>query len=378
MIRSLDSLLVYYNDKKVGTLALTSGYLTAFQYDRRWLAEGFSISPFSLPLDERVFLPKDYDPFEGTFGVFADSLPDGWGRLITDRTLRKRGIDPYAVNVLQRLALVGDDGNGALSYLPEINIAEDSKTSSLDELSERISEVLRSEEDIDVDELFVRGGSSGGARPKIDHRIDGEEWIVKFPAAFDPKDIGVQEYEYSLCARKCGIEVPETRLLESRLCDGFFATRRFDRQKGKRIHTVSVSGLLETSHRLPNLDYELLMRLTLELTKDYGEVEQMFRRMCFNVFAHNRDDHSKNFSYIFDEAKQGWKLAPAYDLTYSNSIGGEHATTINGNGKEPGMEDILKVAGAVKLDEKKARDIASDIEEKVQGMLHRWINHGSY
>ena len=103
--------------------------------------------------------------------------------------------------------------------------------------------------------------------------------------------------------------MPETRLLESRLCDGFFATRRFDRQKGKRIHTVSVSGLLETSHRLPNLDYELLMRLTLELTKDYGEVEQMFRRMCFNVFAHNRDDHSKNFSYIFDEAKQGWRIS---------------------------------------------------------------------
>lgn len=168
-------------------------------------------------------------------------------------------------------------------------------------------------------------------------KIDGEDWIVKFPASLDDPNIGLAEYQYSLCAKKCGIEMAETRLLPSRQCEGYFGTKRFDRVAlnghVKRIHMLSVSAILEVSHRIPSLDYNTLMALTLELTKDYSEVEKMYRLMCFNVFAHNRDDHSKNFTFLYDTEKGGWRLAPAYDLTYSNSIGGEHATCINGNGK---------------------------------------------
>ena len=112
----------------------------------------------------------------------------------------------------------------------------------------------------------------------------------------------------------------ETKLFFFFFYSGYFGIKRFDRENGKKVHMVSVSGLLETSHRLPNLDYNILMKLTLELTKNYQDIEQLYRLMCFNVFAHNRDDHSKNFSFLYDENKKEWHLSPAYDLTYSSSV----------------------------------------------------------
>lgn len=150
----------------------------------------------------------------------------------------------------------------------------------------------------------------------------------------------------------------------SKICSGYFGIKRFDRKNRKKVHMVSVSGLLETNHRLPNLDYNTLMKLTLELTRNYRDVEQLFRLMCFNVFAHNRDDHSKNFSFLFDDTKKEWHLSPAYDLTYSFSFNGEHATTINGEGKNPTLDDIVAVAKNIGLKEKFAKDIAFDIQEK--------------
>lgn len=162
----------------------------------------------------------------------------------------------------------------------------------------------------------------------------------------------------------------ETRLFPSKICSGYFGIKRFDRKNGKKIHMVSVSGLLETSHRLPNLDYNTLMKLTLELTRNYQNIEQLFRLMCFNVFANNRDDHSKNFSFLFDDIKKEWHLSPAYDLTYSFSFNGEHATTINGEGKNPTLDDILAVAKNIGLKEKFAKNIALDIQEKCSKLFN--------
>ena len=136
-------------------------------------------------------------------------------------------------------------------------------------------------------------------------------------------------------------------MFSSKICDGYFGTKRFDRIKvdgvEKKLHMLSASAILETSHRVPNLDYDILMKLTLMLTKEHSEVEQLYRLMCFNVFAHNRDDHSKNFTFIYDDVARKWSLSPAYDLTYSYSIGGEHATTVHGNGRNPGIKDILDI-----------------------------------
>ncbi len=199
-----------------------------------------------------------------------------------------------------------------------------------------------------LDELYRLGGTSGGARPKIMTSIGNEEWIIKFPAHVDGKDAGKMEYDYSCCARKCEITMSETKLFPSGICKGYFGTRRFDRvpdQNGiKRVHMLTAAALLELDFEQPSLDYHSLMKLTKILTKDhYADVESMFRRMCFNVFAHNRDDHSKNFTYLYDEEKDQWRLSPAYDLTYSNTYYGEHTTTVDGNGKDPGRKELLAV-----------------------------------
>lgn len=362
-------LKVFYNDILVGTLAKTPDRVVAFEYDSNWLNNGFSISPFSLPLIKKVFIPK-YDPFSGLFGVFNDSLPDGWGRLLVDRLFLKNKINPNEIDNLNRLAVVQKSGMGALTYKPEHKFESENNISDYDILAQECSKILESQNSENLDELFKLGGSSGGARPKILTSIDNEDWIIKFPSSSDPKNIGEKEYQYSLCAKNCGINMTETKLFPSKICSGYFGIKRFDRKNSKKVHMVSVSGLLETSHRIPNLDYNTLMKLTLELTRNYEDIEQLFRLMCFNVFAHNRDDHSKNFSFLFDDIKKEWHLSPAYDLTYSFSFNGEHATTINGEGKSPTLDDILSVAKNIGLKEKFAKYIALDIQEKCSKLFN--------
>ncbi len=356
-------LKVFYNDILVGTLAKTQERVVAFEYDSDWLNNGFSISPFSLPLIKKVFIPK-YDPFGGLFGVFNDSLPDGWGRLLVDRLFLKNKINPAEIDNLNRLAVVQESGMGALTYKPEHRFEAENSIADYDILAQECSKIFESQNSDNLDELFILGGSSGGARPKILTSVGNEDWIIKFPSSSDPKNIGEKEYQYSLCAKDCGINMTETRLFPSKICSGYFGIKRFDRKNGKKVHMVSASGLLETSHRLPNLDYNTLMKLTLELTRNYQDIEQLFKLMCFNVFAHNRDDHSKNFSFLYDDTKKEWYLSPAYDLTYSYSFNGEHATTINGEGKNPDLDDILAVAKNIGLKGKTAKDIALDIQDK--------------
>ena len=373
----IKKLEVFYHDRLVGMMALYQNRLAAFEYGTDWLADGFSINPFSLPLEKKVFLPK-IEPFEGIYGVFADSLPDGWGRLLVDRLMRRNGINPMEMGNLDRLAIVGETGMGALSYRPVITLEESDNSMSLDEIAAECEKVLQTEFSEQLDTLFTLGGSSGGTRPKILTKIDGDDWIIKFPSSYDSKDIGRQEYDYALCAKKCGIDMEDVKLFESQRCSGYFGTKRFDRVRRDdggliRRHMVSVSGLLETSHRIPNLDYDLLMRLTFMLTKDIEECMKLYRLMCFNVFAHNRDDHSKNFSFIYLDDEKRWVLSPAYDLTYSNSLNGEHATTINGNGVNPGINDLLEVAKKAGLDIKAARAAAEDIRECVNEYLGHYF-----
>lgn len=373
----INKLEVYYYSRKVGTLALYQGHLAAFEYDKEWIADGFTISPFSLPLKGSVYIPKQ-NAADGLFGVFADSLPDGWGRLLVDRLMLKNHINLTEVSGLTRLSIVGSSGMGALTYEPETDFAAEPPKIDLDRIAKECEKILKTDYSENLDGLFQLGGSSGGAWPKILTQIDGEEWLIKFPSSEDKDNIGKQEYEYSVCAKKCGIEMEETRLFPSNICQGYFGTKRFDRHKGdfgeiERIHMISAAALLETSHRIPNLDYHTLMKLTLELTKDFTEVDKLFQYMCFNVFAHNRDDHSKNFTYLYKEKESRWILSPAYDLTYSYSIGGEHATTINGEGRNPGMQDVLAVARQSGMKEKKAKTMAEEIRDCVTEMLGAYL-----
>ncbi len=373
-MNTLNKLEVFYNNRKVGTLATlpTSNFITVFEYDSEWITNGFSISPRTLPLVKKAFISK-YDPFEGVFGVFADTLPDGWGRLLVDRMLLSKKIDPRTVNSLNRLAIVGNSGMGALSYKPVHSLVPNYTIKDYDKLALECKKILNTQYSENLDSLFYLGGSSGGARPKILTQYNNEEWIIKFPSSLDSNDIGEEEYLYSLCAKECGIEVPEVKLFPSKICKGYFGIKRFDRIGNKKIHMLSVSALLETSHRVPNLDYNILMKLTLSLTNSFDEVLKMFKLMCFNIFAHNRDDHSKNFTFLYIEEEKRWILSPAYDLTYSFSIGGEHATTVNGNGKNPSLDDILEVAKNIGIKKEEALDIANNIKKIVEKNLNYFL-----
>lgn len=286
-------------------------------------------------------------PLNGLFGIFDDSLPDGWGRPLVDRMLREHGVDPYEVGFLSRLAIVGPSGAGALEYRPAVDVTRTQAMTDLDEIASECAAVLAAHDAQSLDALFAKGGSSGGARPKVFYLVDGEEWIVKFPSSIDPDDIGESEYRLALAAKACGIEMPEVRLLPSKRCSGYFATKRFDRvrmgdESPGKVHMASVAALLETTHRTPNLDYDLLMKLSLRLTGSIREVERMFRLMAFNVLCGNRDDHSKNFTFVHGD--EGWSLSPAYDLTRNSGMNGEHATTVNGKGRDITEDDMVEVA----------------------------------
>lgn len=137
---------------------------------------------------------------------------------------------------------------------------------------------------------------------------------------------------------------------------------------------LTAAALLELDFNQPNLDYHSLMKLTKILTCDNPhDVESMYRRMCFNVFAHNRDDHSKNFRFLYDDAAGLWRLSPAYDLTYSNTYYGEHMTTVDHNGRNPGKKEILAVGTAAGLDIRKCETIADEIKTCVKRMLVEYL-----
>lgn len=376
-MKTNDTLNVFYDNRHVGTLALTSSHKVAFQYSEEWLRNGFSISPFSLPLEKKVFVPSE-SCFDGLFGVFADSLPDNWGRLLLSRLLKERNISMDSISVLDRLAIVGSSGMGALEYRPEMSIAPKTDEDDLDELAEQCRRILNTEYSDKLDELFYLGGSSGGARPKVLTEIDGTDWIIKFPAHVDSKDAGKMEYDYSVCAKACGILMSETKLFLSKNCKGYFGVTRFDRTdedgKKKKRQMLTAAALLELDYTQPSLDYNSLMKLTKILTgNNTSDMEGMFRIMCFNVFAHNRDDHSKNFSFLYDEEENQWHLSPAYDLTYSNTYYGEHTTTVDGNGKNPGEKELLSVGRKAGMKEADCMKIIHRIRDCVNEMLEEYI-----
>ena len=270
---------------------------------------------------------------------------------------------------------------GALQYAPEMGNIPYSKTIlDLDNLALECFAVLDHEDDDYVDELFALNGSSAGARPKVMLRLlpnnkgfkntenmpqlPHDDWLIKFRSSIDPKDVGAIEFAYHLMAEKAGLDVPQAKLFKSKICPGHFGVKRFDRLQHKFLHMHTVSGLLHADHRLPSLDYETLLKVTWWLTKDIRECEKQFRHAAFNVFAHNRDDHSKNFSFLMDENGM-WRVSPAYDLIFSSGPNGEHSTTIMREGKKPGTSHLLKLASIVSIKEKRAIEILDQVKEAV-------------
>jgi serine/threonine-protein kinase HipA len=368
-MNNLTSLKVFYQKRQVGTLALLKSGLVAFQYSPEWLREGFSISPFSLPLESKVFLPKDMT-FDGLFGVFADSLPDSWGELLFQRFLQKKGIPLRSLNVLDRLAFLGPDSLGGLTYEPAYEKEREASAFPLDEIRDSFHAVLEGKT-ADLDRVYRWGGSSGGTRPKAHLLIGKDEWLVKFPLTTDDRNVGKMEYDYNRCAEKCGLQIPDFRLFPSKNSPGYFGEKRFDRQGSERIHVLTLSGLLEVSPDIPSLDYLAFLKVTRFLCRSDEEIFQAFRILCFNVEAGNVDDHSKNFSFSYDREEKRYRLSPSYDLT-GNGVLKEHEMTVNGNGN-PTEEDILALAEKVGIPSEKAEKELLRIRKEVHKDLSVYL-----
>jgi serine/threonine-protein kinase HipA len=365
--------------RKVGRLAFKDRQLL-FEYDVSFIASGIELSPIKLPLRPGVSV-ADTTIFDGLFGVFNDSRPDGWGRLLLDRTVEKYGIHRGQLNPLDRLAYVGRHGMGALSYEPELGLENtDDVPLALDRIAEESAAVLAGENEEVFEELLRLNGSSSGARPKIVAQVSTDKkriihgqqelqsgfahWMIKFPSSQDARDVGAIEYAYSLMAKDAGVEMPETHLFCTKR-NKYFGTKRFDRDGDARIHMHSLGGLIHADHRSPSLDYDTVLRVTLALTRNIQDAEKAYALACFNVLAHNRDDHVKNFSLLLNASNE-WIFAPAYDMVFSYGPGGEQSMLVMGEGRNPGTAQLQA------LGKQHGIKNAPEILEQVKRAMANW------
>jgi serine/threonine-protein kinase HipA len=365
MIKNITGeLQVFYHGRPVGTLINNPQELVSFVYDQSWLANGFSISPFSLPLAPGVFTPKHPD-FGGLFGVFSDSLPDAWGSKITTTYLSQKGYNPSALSILTYLDILTSKSLGALTYgLPhrETDFSED-----LDSLQEDVEALLQRERSRPLDALMEEGGTSGGANPKAHLSIDGKDYIVKLPVSRDGERLIQMEYDYNRVASSLGIEVAPYRLLKSPKGHLCFASERFDRKAGQRVHMISLAALYEMSPSRGVLDYGHLLKACEIFAHDQEEMWKAYRLLCFNVAAHNCDDHSKNFAFLYDESKGSYVFAPAFDLTVTPYLR-QHSLTVHGE-FYPEEKDVLALAASFRLNPSQAKETYEAIAASVDKEL---------
>lgn len=356
-----------------------------FEYDPEFLQDPLWLSPFKLPPEPGLLEHRDRD-FGPIFGLFDDSLPDGWGLLLMDRFFRQRSIDPRTVSVLDRLAYLGSRTMGALTYRPPTHgLDRDLQLLDLHELAQASDQVLRGTTDEVLPQLLRAGGSPGGARPKVlvgvrgDEIISGEDelpsgfshWIVKFSGQGDPEDAGAIELAYAHMAKDAGIDMPSIRAFDTPQGQRFFGVERFDRQDDQRFHVHTFGNLIHANFRIPSCDYQQLLHTIRVLTRDHRAVLEGFRRMAFNVATHNRDDHAKNFAFKMTHGGQ-WQLAPAYDLMVADGPGGEHTMTVAGEGRDPGRRELLAVAESAELSSQEVEPILEEVTE----VVGRWRRYG--
>ena len=397
--------------RTIGAVSLEDGSpWSAFQYDPAFAASGIQVSPLVLPLDERVHIFPELAPrtFHGLPGLLADSLPDAFGNALIDAWLATQGRTPESFNAVERLCYTGTRGMGALEYRPALGPRpRQARRVDVDALVRLASDVLSRRADLPVSfsrgarkealkEILRVGTSAGGARakaiiawnPETNEVRSGQVaagpgfgyWLLKLDGVSgnkdkeleDPKGYGAIEYAYSLMARAAGITMSECRLLE----EGgrrHFMSRRFDRTAaGGKLHMQSLCALAHFDFNVPGAySYEQALQVIRRLGLGPDDVEQMFRRMVFNVVARNQDDHPKNIAFLMDRAGR-WSLAPAFDVTWAYNPGGAwtgtHQMTINGKRDGFTMADLRACArvGLMK------RGRAEAIVEEVRTAVGRW------
>ena len=344
---------VFLWGRRVGVLAHAYDAYSQFEYDPDFRRTGFEIAPLAMPLSRALYVADEFElPRRAQFGlpgVFADSLPDSFGQRLIGKWMESHGVDLRDITPLDRLSYVGARGIGALTYEPEVR-ADRLPVSALNmrRLVEEARLALNADlSKMDADdalrEIIRVGTSAGGAQAKAvvgwnretDSFLAGdtdlpdgfEHWILKFSPRMDP-DAGEREFSVYTAAKAAGMSMSESRLVE---LDGrrHFMTKRFDREGNRRLHVQTLCALQHLPPGSPRelCSYDVLFDTAEALGLDYAEREELFRRMVFNVYNREMDDHTKNFSFLMTEDGK-WHLAPAYDLTGCHFSAGD-----------PGLDD---------------------------------------
>lgn len=395
----------------VGAVVQTSPDTFArFEYSPRFLTLGLEVAPLTMRLSPTVyqFPALSLETFRGLPGLLADSLPDRFGNTLIDVWLATQGRAPHSFGPIERLCYIGSRGLGALEFQPvkgpRVRKSQKLKVAALVELA---SHVLQHRHTLTTSfapgsthaglaELLRVGTSAGGARPKAliawnreTHEVHSGQvtappgfsyWLLKFDGVSgagdhelsDPQGFTRVEYAYSLMARACGIEMAECRLLE----EGprkHFMTKRFDRtDAGLKLHMQTLGALAHLDYNTPRANtYEQAFQVLRQLGGAASAREELYRRCIFNLIARNQDDHVKNISFLMDP--QGtWRLAPAYDLTYSfdptNRWMAQHQMGVNGKFEGFAREDLSALADTASL----SKRIAAEIVEQVARAVLRW------
>lgn len=397
----------------IGAVSLDNQNRTAaFEYNPSFLQSGIQVAPITMPLKPGIFrFPElSYETYHGLPGLISDSIPDKFGNSIIDLWLSKQGRLPESFNSVERLCYTGKRGMGALEYYPLITSESVDEKINVSELVELASIVLRNRQNLKtvLDEcdkpnmnaalaqIISVGTSAGGARakaviawnPKTNEVRSGqtetskgfEHWLIKFSGVAgnkdkedeDREDFGIIEYIYYLMAREAGINMSKCRILDDGK-NSHFMTKRFDRDdRGNKFHMQTLCALAHFDFNQAGLySYEQLFAILNQIGAHHRDSVEAFKRMLFNIFAFNCDDHTKNISFLMDKSGQ-WTLAPAYDLSFAYNPNGlwtsSHQMTVNGKRKnftELDFETCAKIGNLT------SREVRSTMED-VRAGISKW------
>lgn len=391
---------------RIGAVYQEELYTTPiFAYDPDFLRSGMEVAPVMMPLGRRnyTFPALAQEAFHGLPGLLADSLPDKYGTNVMERYLAEQGRDMNSLTAVERLLYTGKRGMGALEYEPAFDDGKSEDTSiDLHAMADLASQILTRRETLHLSEnehlmeqIMSVGTSAGGARAKavvawnpetsdirsgqIEAGSGYEYWMVKFDGVANNKDKGERadgptytriEYAYSKMARLAGITMSECRLYQESGCYHFM-TRRFDRgSRGEKIHMQSLGAMAHFDYNMPGVySYEQAYDIMLRIGLGQKEAEQLFRRMVFNIFAQNQDDHVKNISFLMDKSGR-WQLAPAYDLTYardtSNRWLARHQMTMNGKRENFTRQDFISCGKRMNLSGSRIRNVMDEVKTAME------------
>jgi len=379
-----------------------------FEYDMRFQNTGIELSPFRMPLSNRIYRFPELirlDAFHGLPGLLADSLPDKFGNAVIDQWLLQHGRAQGSLSAIERLCYTGQRGMGALEYVPATGPKVHEADVDVTDMVRLASEILSKKEkaslnqhEANVAQLIEIGSSAGGARAKavvawnektgqiksgqVKAGNGFEHWIIKFDGVTKNGDYNVNdkrqhsliEYAYYLMATDLGIDMQECRILSKDGLDHFM-TKRFDRVNDKKIHVQTLAALMHYDYNVPGeCSYEMYAECAKRLRVGTDSIKQLYKRMVFNVVSGNCDDHVKNFSFLMDRYGT-WSMSPAYDLTFAynpdNKWISQHQMRVNNKTSDITDEDMIDCGATMGL----TQDFCKGVLEQTKTVVSGWMDY---